>query len=82
MQKHFEITRDRLKTFLRDHQLPAKIYSARSPVRFAVWRAPGRVTHAEAARGKYRPARIGENFGPLWATYWFKVDITIPRDWR
>jgi alpha-mannosidase len=33
-------------------------------------------------RGKYRPARVGEKFGPLWSTHWFKVGITIPRAWR
>jgi alpha-mannosidase len=82
VQKHFELTRARLNTFLRPNQLGGKLYTARAPVRLTVWRAPGRVSYAEAVRGKYRPARIGEKFGPLWATAWFRVDFTIPRDWR
>ena len=82
MQKHLDITRNRLKILLRSNQLPSKIYAERAPVRLAVWRAPGRVTYAEATRGKYRPAQLGENFGPQWATHWFKVEIAIPREWR
>jgi alpha-mannosidase len=82
MQKHLDITRRRLKNLLRESQLPSKIYTDRAPVRLKVWRAPGRVTYAEAMRGKYRPAKIGENFGPQWATHWFKVAFTIPREWR
>jgi len=82
MQKHLAISRGRLQTFLRPTQLPGKLYPAKSPVKLAVWRAPGRVTFAEAQRGTYRPARLGEKFGPLWATAWFKVDITIPAAWR
>ena len=82
MQKHLAITRERLKTFLRPNQLVGKLYPATAPVRLAVWRAPGRVSFAEAMRGKYRPTRVGEQFGPLWATAWFKVDITIPVAWR
>ena len=68
MQKHFPQTHARLRTFLRPTQLTGKLYPDKEPVRLAVWRAPGRVTYAEALRGKYRPAKIGENFGPLWAT--------------
>ena len=82
MQKHFEISRTRLKTFLKPTQLPSKIYSAKAPVKLSVFRAPGRISFAEARRGKYRPARMGEQFGPIWATYWFQVDISIPAAWR
>ena len=28
------------------------------------------------------PAALGDRFGPLWATYWFRVAATIPEDWR
>ena len=82
MQKHFEISRARLKTFLTPTQLPSKIYPAKAPVQLAVYHAPGRISFAAARRGKYRPARIGEQFGPNWATYWFQVDISIPAAWR
>jgi len=82
MQKHFDISRQRLKNFLQPAQLPGKIYSAKAPVQLAVFRAPGRIPFAEARRGKYRPTRIGGQFGPLWATWWFQVEISIPAAWR
>lgn len=82
MQKNLHLTHARLRTFLRPTQLAGKLYPEKAPVRLSVWRAPGRVTFAEALRGKYRPAKIGEQIRPLWATAWFKVDITIPPAWR
>lgn len=82
MQKHLEITRGRLKTFLQPQQLPSTIYPQRAPVRCSVYRAPGRITYGEALRGQYRPARLGNYYGPLWATHWFKIELTIPAAWR
>ncbi len=36
----------------------------------------------EAAQAlAYREATLGETFGPQWATYWFRVDATIPQEW-
>ena len=51
MQKHLEITRNRLQTFLRADQLPGKLYPAKAPVKLAVFCAPGSITFAEAMRG-------------------------------
>lgn len=82
MEKHFEITQSRIKFFLKPDQLTGKLYPTKAPVQLAVSRAPGRIPFAEAVCGKYRPARIGEYFGPVWATFWFKVEITIPAAWR
>ncbi|ODV89866.1 glycoside hydrolase family 38 protein [Tortispora caseinolytica NRRL Y-17796] len=31
---------------------------------------------------KFRPAVIGESFGPSWSTYWFKIDLKIPKSWK
>jgi len=40
-----------------------------------------RITLEEARALPYRPAEIGERFGPLWATYWFRVGATVPGEW-
>lgn len=29
----------------------------------------------------WRPARKGDNFGPSWKTFWFKIEWTIPDKW-
>src|SRR4051812_43606664 len=42
----------------------------------------GRIAWDEAQRLDYRPAQLGERFGPLWATYWFRVRGTAPDTWR
>jgi len=41
-----------------------------------------RISLEEAKRLGYRRAALGERFGPLWATYWFRVGATVPREWR
>ena len=44
---------------------PSTSCSSRRPV--------DRISYDEAQRLDYRPAALGERFGPLWATYWFRV---------
>jgi alpha-mannosidase len=41
----------------------------------------GRISWEEAQRLDYRPAELGERFGPLWTTYWFRVRATVPEEW-
>ena len=41
----------------------------------------GRVGWDTAQELAYRPAEIGEAFGPQWATYWFRVLATVPDEW-
>jgi alpha-mannosidase len=39
-------------------------------------------TFAEAARAHYKPAKVGDEFGPSWSNHWFKVSLTVPKGWR
>lgn len=80
MQKHRALTLLRFEEF--EKRLRSRIYSDRHPVEVAVFAAPGRITFEEAMRGTYRPAKIGEQFGPRWSTHWFRVGIRIPREWK
>ncbi len=41
-----------------------------------------RIPWADAQRLEYRRVERGERFGPLWATYWFRVRATVPEEWR
>ena len=81
MQKHPEITRQRLKQFAGVDGLRGLIYSQRAPVSLTVYAAPDRIPYAGAVRGTYRPTQVGEVFGPPWSTHWFRVELTIPPDW-
>ncbi len=80
MLKHLDITRRRAQAFTA--ALRRNIYPQRAPVTLSVYSAPDRISYEEALRGTYRPAQVGETFGPLWSTHWFKVDLTIPEAWQ
>src|SRR5215218_219880 len=41
----------------------------------------GRIGRAAAQELAYRPAQIGETFGPQWATFWFRLAATVPEQW-
>jgi alpha-mannosidase len=80
MQKHRALTLGRLRRFATDELAPL-IYPARAPITLSVWSAPDRVPYATAVAATYRPATVGEAFGPLWSTHWFKVEGEVPAAW-
>lgn len=51
-------------------------------VKLSTWAAPGlsRPTFDEAMKGEYKPAQVGDVFGPSWATHWFKVVLRVPEE--
>jgi alpha-mannosidase len=83
MQKHLDLTRQRLQAF--GSSLADRLYPQRAPVALSVYDAPGRISYAEALAaaqvGAYRPATLGEHFGPAWSTHWFRLEIAIPETW-
>ena len=40
-----------------------------------------RISLEEAEQLAYRDAKLGEQFGPLWTTYWFRIEATVPPEW-
>jgi alpha-mannosidase len=74
MQKHIELTRQRVHNF--SNRLANLFYPLRLPVTLTVYSAPGRIPYQEAMQGEYRPAFVGEKFGPLWSTHWFRVNLS------
>jgi len=81
VQKHADLTRQRLQQFAGTDGLRSLVYPKRAPVSLTVYAAPGRISHAAAMQGDYRPTQIGEAFGPPWSTHWFRVEIDVPREW-
>lgn len=50
-------------------------------VDISAWSAPGqaRPKFSEVIlHGRFKPAVLGEKFGPSWTTHWFKIKLTIP----
>ncbi|RKP25625.1 galactose mutarotase-like domain-containing protein [Syncephalis pseudoplumigaleata] len=42
-----------------------------------------RVPFDEAVRGEFKETSVGsEWFGPTWSTHWFRVEVTVPKEWR
>ena len=80
MQKHADLTLRRINLFA-ERRLSGLVYTSKAPVRLSVYSAPDRIPYEAAMQGAYTPARLGEKFGPLWSTHWFRVEIEIPQDW-
>ncbi len=81
MLRYDSYTRDRIRQLI--ERLRAKIYPEACPAVELLVSAPtGRITREEAQGLSYRPAALGEQFGPLWTTFWFKVKATVPPAWR
>src|SRR5215210_3858117 len=52
-----------------------------APEELLVSERTGRIPREQAEQLTYRPAEIGEAFGPQWATYWFRLAATVPEAW-
>jgi len=80
VQRHPKYTRDRIA------QVGARIRAliradTRDPDSLRVAGPVDRIPIEEAERLEYCDAALGERFGPLWATYWFRVEATVPAEW-
>ncbi|HET6848163.1 MAG TPA: glycoside hydrolase family 38 C-terminal domain-containing protein [Gaiellales bacterium] len=81
MLRHPGYTRDRIAQV--GDRIRAQIYpDIRDPDHILVAGPVDRIELDEAHRLDYRPCRLGERFGPLWATYWFHIRATVPEEWR
>jgi alpha-mannosidase len=80
MHRHPEYTRGRLAQTV--GRLRELVHADRRPFDEMVIAGPvDRIGHAEARRLEYRPARMRERLGPLWATYWLRATATVPEAW-
>ncbi|GAB2608172.1 glycoside hydrolase family 38 C-terminal domain-containing protein [Streptomyces capparidis] len=71
----------RLERVLRERVRPA-VHAVSVPLAVEVWHAPGEpVPVAEGLAAEYRPARVGERWGPPWGTSWFRLTGAVPRPW-
>ncbi len=80
MQQHHSYTRTRIQQLA--ERLWQQVYTHRHAVdRIEVSERCGRIPYAEAQRLTYRAASLGEHFGPVWATFWFRIAATVPAAW-
>ena len=80
MLQHPDYTRSRIRQLV--DRLHGKVYAGNRPVDdLRVSPRTGRISYAAARRLPYRPVAIGTQFGPQWATYWFKAKAKVPAAW-
>ncbi|MER7567023.1 glycoside hydrolase family 38 C-terminal domain-containing protein [Streptomyces sp. NPDC097941] len=81
MHNDRDLTEQRLARVLDERIRPA-VHARSVPLEVGVWNVAGEpVPVREGLAAPYRPARVGEWWGPAWSTSWFKVSGTIPADW-
>ncbi|MGD0092993.1 MAG: alpha-mannosidase, partial [Planctomycetota bacterium] len=80
MLKHLDYTRERLRQL--GDRMNELIYPATKPVeQLLASQRTERISYAEAQNLKYKPVKPGAQFGPNWATFWFKAQAKIPKEW-
>ena len=80
MIRHPEYTRARLAQAA--ERLRAAVWAETRPLdELLVSEAVDRISYEQAQALAYRPAELGEHFGPLWATFWFRAAATVPEEW-
>ena len=82
MLRHADYTRNRIRQFA--DRLRKKIYPAIVPLaEISVSGPHDRITRAAAQElGDFRPAKLGDQLGPKWATFWFRLKAAVPAEWK
>uniref|UniRef100_A0A8C3DIC2 Alpha-mannosidase 2C1 n=1 Tax=Corvus moneduloides TaxID=1196302 RepID=A0A8C3DIC2_CORMO len=85
--KHRRTALERVEKFLSDTyftdcNLRGRLFGDRCPpASLSYFQTPRRIPYEEAVVQEFRPAQVGESFGPTWETCWFKVELSIPLAW-
>ncbi|XP_029870889.1 alpha-mannosidase 2C1 isoform X2 [Aquila chrysaetos chrysaetos] len=85
--KHRRTALERVEKFLSevyftDCNLRGRLFGDRCPLAsLSFFQTPRRIPYNEAVRQEFRPAKVGDSFGPTWETCWFKVELSIPQAW-
>nr|XP_031296657.1 alpha-mannosidase 2C1 isoform X3 [Camelus dromedarius] len=85
--KHWRTTLERVEKFVSplyftDCNLRGRLFGDSCPVaELSSFLTPERLPYQEAVQQDFRPARVGDSFGPTWWTCWFRVELTIPEAW-
>jgi alpha-mannosidase len=80
MQRHPRYTRERIAQV--GDRIRSLVWAdARDPEMLQVAGPVDRIPPEQADALSYRDANLGDQFGPLWATYWFRVTANVPAEW-
>ncbi|XP_042524827.1 alpha-mannosidase 2C1 [Dipodomys spectabilis] len=85
--KHWRTTLERVEKFVSpryftDCNLRGRLFGDSCPVAaLASFLTSERLPYHEAIQQEFRPAQVGDSFGPTWWTCWFRVELSIPEAW-
>ncbi|HTQ11490.1 MAG TPA: glycoside hydrolase family 38 C-terminal domain-containing protein, partial [Fimbriimonadaceae bacterium] len=81
MERNAGYTRERVRQL--GERMRALIYPQTIPVESLKVAGPvDRISYDEAQRiTGFRDAVMGEQFGPQWATFWFRAKAEVPKEW-
>ncbi len=80
MEQHPDYTRKRIRQVV--ERLQERLYPEKIAVPdLRVSPRVERISYAQAQLLRYRPTAPGAQFGPLWATFWFRGRARVPRAW-
>jgi alpha-mannosidase len=81
MHDDHELVERRLDRVLGE-RIWASVHPRSVPLRVERWDAPGEPPPAaEALAAAYRPAAVGDPWGPPWGTTWFRFTGRVPEGW-
>ena len=81
MHKHPELTETRIHKAV--GAIKKQIYDLRHPVELSAWAVAGEPVAPEVAfAATYQPFRVGDPWGKIWSTTWFRIRGTIPPEWQ
>ncbi|WP_406118187.1 alpha-mannosidase [Streptomyces sp. NBC_00989] len=81
MHNDRDVIEKRLARVLNERIRPA-VHARSVRLDVQIWNVSGEpVPVGEGLAAPYRPARVGDLWGPAWSTSWFKVSGTIPAEW-
>jgi alpha-mannosidase len=64
-------------------RIEAHIYSQKCPVLVEAWDVVGEpVPVAQAEKAFFSPFVVGQSWGTLWSTTWFRIQGKVPKDWK
>jgi alpha-mannosidase len=81
MLKHPDLTEARIRATL--ERIEKQIYGPKQTIDIAIWNVRGEPIAAEKAfKAKYAPFSVGEMWGSLWDTSWFRFRGQVPKAWK
>ncbi|CAH2273484.1 alpha-mannosidase 2C1 [Pelobates cultripes] len=87
VQKNRRTTLERVEKFISDQyftdcNLRGKLFGEKCPLdSISCYLTEKRIPYKDAITQEFQETQVGKSFGPTWWTCWFKVQLSIPKNW-